>query len=436
MAREPPDAMDRARKCLAMGDKEQRRTLLESVVQADPDCAEAQRLLGDTLVALGRRSEALVAYQCAAASSPNDVDSHLGLGRVLEDLARYEAAMVVFERATMLAPDHAPAHNDLGNVLQALRRPEAALDAYARAARRAPRSAVVHANVGTMLLALDRASEAVPVLEKARSIDDEFPDPHYHLALAHLALDEPARALEACDRCLSLERWSQEAIALRAILLRELGQPEAALAIFDLDRFLFASRAQTPSGYASLREFNLALAEHVSDHPSLTRDPYGASTRHGYHSGDLLKGDKGPVAALEKVVQQMIARYVSHLPFDARHPFLARRADDCSLRLQANILDPGGYLVSHLHAAGWVSGVYYASVPKGMDSVDDEGGWLEFGRPPSNIATALAPVTRRIRPEEGLFVLFPSYFYHGTLPHHGNDRRLSIGIDLIPHSVS
>jgi hypothetical protein len=36
-----------------------------------------------------------------------------------------------------------------------------------------------------------------------------------------------------------------------------------------------------------------------------------------------------------------------------------------------------------------------------------------------------------IRPEEGLMVLFPSYFYHGTVPLESDEVRISIAFDVI-----
>ncbi len=36
-----------------------------------------------------------------------------------------------------------------------------------------------------------------------------------------------------------------------------------------------------------------------------------------------------------------------------------------------------------------------------------------------------------IRPETGLLVLFPSFFWHRTIPFQGGGKRISIAFDLI-----
>ena len=39
--------------------------------------------------------------------------------------------------------------------------------------------------------------------------------------------------------------------------------------------------------------------------------------------------------------------------------------------------------------------------------------------------------TSGIQPEPGLMILFPSYFYHHTIPFHTDETRISIAFDLI-----
>jgi hypothetical protein len=44
----------------------------------------------------------------------------------------------------------------------------------------------------------------------------------------------------------------------------------------------------------------------------------------------------------------------------------------------------------------------------------------------------LAPEVQTIRPEEGMLVLFPSYFYHRTIPFESTEERISIAFDAVP----
>jgi hypothetical protein len=43
---------------------------------------------------------------------------------------------------------------------------------------------------------------------------------------------------------------------------------------------------------------------------------------------------------------------------------------------------------------------------------------------------ALTPPLRRVRPEEGRPVLFPSYFFHRTTPFDADGTRVSLAFDV------
>ena len=59
-------------------------------------------------------------------------------------------------------------------------------------------------------------------------------------------------------------------------------------------------------------------------------------------------------------------------------------------------------------------------------------GWIEFGEPYWDIAHSVQPELKAIQPEEGLLLLFPSYFYHRTLPFTSGQQRISISFDVVP----
>ncbi len=66
-------------------------------------------------------------------------------------------------------------------------------------------------------------------------------------------------------------------------------------------------------------------------------------------------------------------------------------------------------------------------------SGDRHAGWIEFGRPPEHIHCTVEPEVRLVRPEEGLMALFPSYFYHRTVPTESAGTRVSIAFDVPAH---
>ena len=58
-------------------------------------------------------------------------------------------------------------------------------------------------------------------------------------------------------------------------------------------------------------------------------------------------------------------------------------------------------------------------------------GWLKFGEPGSTVPGC--PPEHFVRPEPGMLALFPSYFWHGTVPFGHGGRRLTAAFDVLPN---
>ncbi|NIR28181.1 MAG: hypothetical protein GWN84_02375 [Gammaproteobacteria bacterium] len=87
----------------------------------------------------------------------------------------------------------------------------------------------------------------------------------------------------------------------------------------------------------------------------------------------------------------------------------------------------------HVHLDGYLGGVYYVELPDAMrEASDDRAGWFELGRAPDEFDLEAEPEVCAIRPEEGRMILFPAYFYHGTVPFESGQRRISIAFDVVP----
>jgi len=110
-------------------------------------------------------------------------------------------------------------------------------------------------------------------------------------------------------------------------------------------------------------------------------------------------------------------------------------AKDWSLRAWGTLLRAGGKQISHMHPLGWLSGIYYLSLPDNMDETEDEAGWLEFGQPPERFFRTSEPETYRYKPVEGKLILFPSWFWHQTVPFSADQNRISIAFDVMPKST-
>ena len=142
-----------------------------------------------------------------------------------------------------------------------------------------------------------------------------------------------------------------------------------------------------------------------------------------------------PVASLLEIANQSIQAYRLTHPQDTRHPYLARIPSKWRLNAWGSILAKQGHHESHIHPSGWISGVYYGRLPTTTKSGDKDGqGYIEFGRPSNHVQLTSDPNFHLLKPDDGLLVLFPSYFYHQTIPFNSDEVRFTIAFDAIPEA--
>mgnify|MGYP006206063359 CR=1 FL=1 len=94
-------------------------------------------------------------------------------------------------------------------------------------------------------------------------------------------------------------------------------------------------------------------------------------------------------------------------------------------------LSSAGYHTNHMHPEGWMSSALYVALPDEVRSARNQAGHIQFGVPLLDRDLALSP-RRVLKPGVGRLVLFPSYMWHGTIPFHSQQPRLTVAFDLLP----
>ncbi len=398
-----------------------------------PDFAEACLNRGNALRAAGRLHEAISAYRRGLELAPDHADGHNNHGSALREMGKLDEAAAAYRQALGIEPRHVDAHYNLGIVLQEQGKLDDATAAYQKALEINPAFAGACVNLGYALQKLGRLDEAIDTYRRAIEIAPDYPGAHVNLGDALLEKGDVKAAGKACEAYLEGHPGDTSLLAWKAIVLHELGEREAARILVDFDRFIRPSRLKAPTPFSSLAEFNAALADHVSRHPTLVYAPSRHATRFGKHSGELLAEPKGPVAHLEEEIRGAVEVYIDSLPTDPAHPFINNPPRRFDLTAWCIKLEGQGYQVPHIHPSAWLSGVYYVRLPEIISQPGQgKAGWIEFGRPPEHFHCSVEPEVRLFQPEQGLMLLFPSYFYHRTVPFESTDARISISFDVLP----
>jgi tetratricopeptide (TPR) repeat protein len=411
------------------------------ILSVAPRLADVLMIAGRLAAELGEDAEAISFYEAAIAQKRDFAEAHYSLGNALMRLGRVAAAAEAYGRAARHRPDLLPAHNNLGNALLSLERWDEAAKAYRRALALDPGIAEQHRNLGIALQQGGHGEAALAAFRQALALKPGWSRTHANIANLLLERGEAAAVVEACDRWLGVLPGTIEAIGLKSVALEQLGERAAAQDLVDLERFVRVIQFDAaPPGFAGMAAFNRALAEHALHHPTLALPPEKDPR---YHcptlriTGEFLAEPRNEAtAALERMFEAATRDYLAALAQeDSRHPFAQNPPKRWRLTSWAAVLDRQGNLLPHIHYDGYVSGVYYCRMPAliGREG-QGQAGWFELGRLPDHLAAGAEPVIRAIEPREGMMILFPSYFYHRTIPFAAPEVRISIAFDAMPVS--
>ena len=115
------------------------------------------------------------------------------------------------------------------------------------------------------------------------------------------------------------------------------------------------------------------------------------------------------------------------------HFFLEKIPKNFNIDCWVNFLNNGDYQSNHIHDRAWLSGVYYVDLPISKLVNEKKEGWIEFNRSGYDLPHfGENHEIKKIKPELGMFIFFPSYVWHGTIPFQEKTSRVSISFDLIP----
>jgi tetratricopeptide (TPR) repeat protein len=272
----------------------------------------------------------------------------------------------------------------------------------------------------------ERALHAMPANATARSL----------LVAAQLGVGDARSALPHCDTLLANAPDDQYLIALETTAWRLLGDDRYAERC-DYKNLVLPVQLEPPPPWTDMGSFltelqvSLNRLHDPNGHPLLFQ-----SLRHGTETTqDLSRSTDPAIQALFKTFAAPIRDYLKHVghgadPLRRRNAGAWRFNGSWSVRLRT-----AGHHRNHVHPRGWISSACYIELPDCISDTRTEEGVLTFGQPSIATTPALLP-EYSVRPEIGMLVLFPSYFWHGTVPFSSDQPRLTVAFDAVPDRQS
>ncbi len=400
--------------------------ILLECAASSPERAEIPYNLGHCLQDLGHFEDAAQAYRHAIKLAPTDAAIHESLSRMLWHQGRVAEHVVSYRKALEAHPDHPDLLEGLARRLTLAKEPEQAVELLETAVSRGVSGAGHLCLLGQALWSSRRAADAARAFDAALKAEPEHAPTLREYARILLILERYDDALSLIRRRLASDPNDQQMLALQAIVWRLKGDPKYEW--LENPDFIRTCRLGPRNGNAE--GFNSRLNRTLRALHSGQQAPLEQTLRGGTQTADdLFNSDNPEIAAVRAMIEEAVARYIAALPNDADHPFLCRKAAGFSFSGSWSAqLGTGGHHTNHIHPAGWISAVYYVALPA---SLEGDEGCLKFGETGLHLERH-ERILRTIRPEPGLLVLFPSYFYHGTVPFSAEAHRMTIAFDVVP----
>jgi tetratricopeptide (TPR) repeat protein len=281
----------------------------------------------------------------------------------------------------------------------------------------------VHQESGRFEEALECARAVAEGQEGYGDYIDLLIDPLMSLGRA----DEAMPLIELAREAVPLNQWY---IAMEATAARLLGDPRYE-ELYDYQRFVQPYVIEAPPGWSSVDEFRRDLNAALIERHKFRAHPLDQSLRNGTQTPRGLLGDPDPIIrAFLQALQDPIQQYREHIGTRSNHPMTVRNRGRVVMTGCWSVrLGKEGYHVNHVHSEGWISSAYYAELPPEVEDTHAKSGWIKFGEPRFPVPGATAE--KYVQPKVGTLVLFPSYMWHGTMPIHGDEPRMTVAYDAV-----
>jgi uncharacterized protein (TIGR02466 family) len=248
-------------------------------------------------------------------------------------------------------------------------------------------------------------------------------------AIEHARRGELDTAIAMATRLLEHHPQDVLTIAYLGSFLHHAGQHEKCDGIFAFADQI-AWRRDIHAECAGL-ESNAQLAALVLDDPHLAPGRPSKATKGGRQTKDLWPSLTARAPRFSRYLVAAIASELREFGFEVPEGPDAERY--FKVTAWGVALDSGGFQLPHVHPSGLLSGVYYVRVPPFRGTT--HAGQLRFRkRAPwvSPSEQAADDGAFHVLPQEGSLVLFPSYFWHDTIPFEADSARISIAFDVLP----
>ncbi|MDD4913654.1 MAG: tetratricopeptide repeat protein [Methylococcales bacterium] len=439
-----------------LDDKQAAIACYRKSLQIKPEFTMAHFNLGALLQQLGLLQDAAGHYQQAVNQQSGFYEAWLNWGAALQSLGELQTAEQCYRKALALKAD-ARGYFNLGATLYGQGKHPQAIEAFREALRLDPQFADAWNNLGETFRDQGNMEEAVRCYREALRIEPGHPRAHYNLgesyclsgqlkqSIAYFAASDFA---DARERVLQSLYKSRQFDVFKQLLDETIAQnrPDSVLLGSLSTHYAINFHLDNPYGFCrkpmdfvqitQIQELSTPNSPFLSQLLDDVKNLSIAERKQGrlyngiQSAGNLLQRSEPSFQKLATLIRKKVVAYQTH--FSGRDEALIRLfpknpefASSWYLRMKQ-----GGYLTSHIHEEGWISGCVYLQLP---DKLNQHEGSFEYGVDGDDYPRLHDNFPTRIVDQKiGDLVLFPSSLFHRTLPFHSGQERICIAFDIKP----
>jgi uncharacterized protein (TIGR02466 family) len=404
----------------------------QKAIALQPESFEALTSLGMAFYRKGSLQESQRTYEHALSIDPFSITALSNIAATFYEQGRIDMATACYREVLNIQPQSPDAHINLGFLSgQQGHYPEAEAH-YQQALQLEPQSNKAAMGLAELFAAQEQWQKAIPLYEQILQANSdrsdrtnqttqsfELQEARAHLGIALRAVGDLTGAIAQFEQVLETNPRHIKANAHLGLTYKNFQDERSQLAnsIFDWEQLVSCDRLSVPEGWSDLQQFNSQLCDYVYQHPTLLADRAGKPIVKGKQTYEIFTDSTEVMKALKQKIDSSLRNYFARC---ADLPFFQGINSKWNLSGWAVVLSPQGFQTPHIHPESFCSGVYYIQIPDAIAQTKTHEGYLSFGTLFPHAADDVKLAKYTIAPAEGLLVLFPSYFWHSTIPFSGD----------------
>ena len=385
--------------------------------------------------------------------NPDFLSAKINLGLIYQNLGKNEEALKYFKEITRINNALPAVYNNMGFILYTQNKYSEAIKELNKAIELKKDYAEAFLNLGMVYLNLKKYQEAIKFFDKTLVHNKKLISVYYYLgecyknindidkALSYYALSHHQKTNSRILECYFILNKKKEYQKLISSISKN--DPDnrriAAIAAYISNQFNIENVypfCQKPLNFIlknnikkNMEKDSLEIQELIRDitQKKFTWELFGKTSVGGSSAYNLTQLGITSLSKLQNILINEISNYKENF-INENCAFIQKWPKKYKFNIWSNILKSEGYNTSHIHPAGWLSGVLYLKMPSNIQK--NEAG-IEFSLYGDDYPVKIKNIpTTTIVPKVCDLVLFPSSLFHKTIPFKSSDERMVIAFDI------